>query len=180
MSSRYKRNRSVPSKITINRTTETRTLTRSELNCPRTPVCRIEIDENTSLQHSLEKSYDDAARAKRDQEQAKRDVQQLQAEIESIKVNICVCSQCVCVCVCVCVCACVCVCVCVLAQSLLCTWTVIAIQLQDELEHQQALHQEARSEVDTIRKDKDNDEISLRTVAKDKEQIKVCLNVLLP
>ncbi len=49
---------------------------------------RIEIDENTSLQHSLEKAYDDTARGKRDLEQAQREAQQLRAEIEALKVKL--------------------------------------------------------------------------------------------
>ena len=44
---------------------------------------------------------------------------------------------------------------------------------QDELEHQQALTQESRDELDRSRKDKDKEEASLQSVAKDKEQIKV-------
>ena len=47
---------------------------------------RIEIDENTNLQQSLEHSYDDNARIKRDLDQSKRDAQQLASELESVKV----------------------------------------------------------------------------------------------
>ena len=47
---------------------------------------RIEIDENTNLQQSLEHSYDDNARIKRDFDQSKRDAQQLASELESVKV----------------------------------------------------------------------------------------------
>ena len=46
---------------------------------------------------------------------------------------------------------------------------------QDELEHQQALHQEAQTELDMSRRDKDKEETSLGTVAKDKEQMKVSI-----
>ena len=47
---------------------------------------RVEIDENTNLQQSLEHSYDDNARIKRDLDQSKRDAQQLVSELESVKV----------------------------------------------------------------------------------------------
>ena len=47
---------------------------------------RVEIDENTNLQQSLEHSYDDNARIKRDLDQSKRDAQQLASELESVKV----------------------------------------------------------------------------------------------
>ena len=47
---------------------------------------RIEIDENTNLQQSLEHSYDDNARIKRDLDQSNRDAQQLASELESVKV----------------------------------------------------------------------------------------------
>ena len=47
---------------------------------------RIEIDENTNLQQSLEHSYDDNARIKRDLDQSKRDAQKLASELESVKV----------------------------------------------------------------------------------------------
>ena len=42
------------------------------------------------------------------------------------------------------------------------------------MEHQQALTQESRDELDRSRRDKDKEEASLQSVAKDKEQIKVC------
>ena len=49
---------------------------------------RIEIDENTNLQQSLEHSYDENARIKRDLDHSKREAQELSTEIESVKVTL--------------------------------------------------------------------------------------------
>ncbi len=47
---------------------------------------RLEIDENTSLQQSLDKSFDNLARNKRDFETTRQDAQKLVSELETLKV----------------------------------------------------------------------------------------------